>query len=159
MRDCTGIIKLKFRIPDLLSSMQIFFRFFVLSLINVWHRKYCSCVKFPKSRFSWIYKCWGPLNPKIIFLEVKCGSYEWLHWYHIKLKLHYPTCKYFSDFSYFLLPMYDRASAALGSNFRNRDLDGFTRVEVPLNPKITFLAVGLCVRVCVCYQHNSKTIL
>ena len=36
------------------------------------------------------------------------------------------------------------------SSFRNGDFDGLTRFWDPLNPKITFLANGLCVCVWVC---------
>ena len=50
--------------------------------------------------------------------------------------------------------MYGRGSIVLRSNFQTGDFDGFTRFEVPLILKITFSAVGLC----VCFQHNSKTI-
>ena len=46
-----------------------------------------------------------------------------------------------------------RESIVFGSKFRNGVFDGFTRYEGPLNPKILFLAFGLC----VCYQHHSKT--
>ena len=55
--------------------------------------------------------------------------------------------------------MYGRENTVLGSNFQNSDFDGFTRFDV-LNPKITFLAVGLYMLVCLhmpVYKHYSKT--
>ena len=49
---------------------------------------------------------------------------------------------------YLLLPI-TRESIAFRSNFRSEDFDGFTRFQVPLNPKIIFLAFGQCVCVSV----------
>ena len=46
---------------------------------------------------------------------------------------------------YFLLPTYGRESIVSGSDFRNGDFNRFTRFEVVLNPKITFLTVGMSV--------------
>ena len=53
-----------------------------------------------------------------------------------------------------LLLIHRREWIFLGSNFRNGDFDGFTRLEVPYL-KIIFITIGLCV--CVCDQLHYKT--
>ena len=50
-------------------------------------------------------------------------------------------------FFIFSYPCNGRESIVLGTHFKNKDFDEFTRVDAPLNPKITFLAFAL--RVCV----------
>ena len=57
---------------------------------------------------------------------------------------------------YFLLPI-SRESIVLGVKFSKWRFWWICTFWGSLNPKITFLAFGLCVCVSVCYQHNSKT--
>ena len=53
---------------------------------------------------------------------------------------------------FFLLITYGRDRIVFVPNFRNVNLDVFTRFEVPppMNPKITFLAIDLFLSLCVC---------
>ena len=62
---------------------------------------------------------------------------------------------FFKVIYYILLPMYGRENIIFKSNFSNGDFDVFTG---QLNPKISFLAIGLCVCVSVCVSVISNTL-
>ena len=62
---------------------------------------------------------------------------------------------FWSPFFYFLV--HGKESIRFGSNLQNGNFLELYMFWGPLNPEIIFLAVGLCVCLSVCYQHNSKT--
>ena len=64
-----------------------------------------------------------------------------------------PNPDYYFYLFIFSCPCNSRKSIVFGSNFRNGNLDGFTRYEVPWIQKSHFLAFGLC----LCYVKNKMT--
>ena len=63
--------------------------------------------------------------------------------------------KYILNFFLILFLTYKLRKYCFGDKFSKWRFWWIYTFWEPLNPKITFLAFGLCV--CVCYQHNSKT--
>ena len=110
----------------------------------------CTLTNFVSNQFSHLVKKSKILRNSRCYDKLFCV----LDWSFVK------KCKHF----YFLLPI-SRESIVFGSNFRNGDIEGFTRFEVPWIRNHIFSKWSVCICVCLCVsvcvsviRHNSKKI-